>query len=173
MNDQTAVSHNGFSLPAWHYAYALICICSALLTATGGYRDVFAFLLSASLPEHVVSALAGVFQLVWNDLAYLIAKPLKSSGLYRFLPFLGAGLNILAASLLFLRSRIGAYATFLNISIGILAAVAGIVTLVRWGEADSWRIVAMTSFLACNIAWLVYFRTSLVRAIRGESTNFR
>ena len=173
MNDQPVRSSNGVSLPVLHYAYALICICSALLTTTSGYRDVIGFLLSASFPEHAVSALSGVFQLVWNDLAYLIAKPLKSVWLYGLLQFLGAGLNVLAASMMFLRRRIGAYATLANISFGILAALAAMVTLIRRGRDDSWRIVAVTSYLACNIAWLAYFRTSLRRAIRGERTTFR
>ena len=169
MNDQSAATHRGLSLPVLHYAYALICICSALLTATGGYRAVVDFLLSASLPEHGVSFLAGVFQLVWNDLAYLIGKPLKSVGLYGILPFLGAGLNILAAALLFLRKRAGTYVTFANISFGILTAVAAIVTLIRWGEPDSWRVVALTSYLCCNIAWLAYFRASLRRQSAGRA----
>jgi hypothetical protein len=150
-----------------------MCICSALLTATGGYRAVVAFLLGASIPGNVVSALAGVFQLVWNDLSYLIAKPLRSAVLYDVLPFLGAGLNILAGSLLFLRSRIGTHATILNIIIGIIAAVVAIVTLMSRGRDDSWRIVSISSYLACNLAWLAYFGASLRRAIRGESANFR
>ena len=156
----------------WRYAYAIICIFSALLTATSGYRTVIARLSDASLPELVVGALAGLFQLVWNDIAYLIAKPLKSTALYGVLPFLGAGLNILSALLLILRSRIGTQASIGNCIIGILAAAAAFVTVMRRERDDTWRIVSLTSCMAANIAWLAYFRASLRRVTRGERTNF-
>ena len=91
-------------LPAGVYLYSILAISSALFTVTGTYRAVIGFLTSLSLPEIVISAIAGILQLVWSDLAYCIAKPLGIVALFVMIPYLGAACSACSAFLLLLRN---------------------------------------------------------------------
>ncbi|GEM_PF-4572946 len=145
-------------IPAGYYAYALISIGSAFLTVTDLHRSVYSVLSSASLPESVASAVAGILNLVWHEFAFLVGSGLKSVHIFVILPFLSAVLSCVSGILLLLQKRIGLKLVLLNLLIGSGVALASLTVHVARGADDTWRTISTSTFLFTTLLWFLYFR---------------
>jgi hypothetical protein len=146
--------------PRGWYLYAILMVSSSVLLLFGLHRTFFALLRGLSVPDLGISALTGIANLSWYELAYVLGGAFKTVSLFTVLPFLGGGTGLLSVALQFTSARWRRAALLLHITIALTVALACLMILfVRFwrGFADPWRIVTTSTFLLTYGWWAFYF----------------
>jgi Ca2+/Na+ antiporter len=147
--------------PGGRDVYALLVASSSLLLLFGFHRAFFATLQDLSLPSLVISALTGIANLSWYELAYVLGGALKNVTVFTLLPFLGSATGLVSVLLQFTPVRWRREALLLHIAFALMVALVCLMILLLrfWrGFADPWRIVTTITFLLTYGWWIFYFR---------------
>ena len=150
------------SYPLLWYVYATIVGISSLMIPFGFHRDVYALLRSFAFPEAVISGMAGLTNLCWYEIAYLVGGGLKNVNLYDSIPYVASTTGLLSAVLLvFSKAHFRQWALWFHLGLSILLGILGLAVLgwrmVRHME-DPWRLITAIAFFCFYSYWLLYFQ---------------
>ena len=146
--------------PAGSVAYAVLAGVSSILTASGYHRIFYSALHGAQIPEPGISALTGLANLSWHEVAFVVAGAAKSAFLFTLLPVVGSATGFLSGILQLSRSRWRGPVVFAHLLFATLLGIAALAVVgIRWwrGFPDSWRGVTSLAFCIGSIFWLLYF----------------
>ena len=145
--------------PGW-YLYAILIASSSLLIPFGLHRTFYALLRDLSVPALGISALTGITNLSWYELAYVIGGAFKTVILFTLLPFLGSATGLLSVGLQFTGVRWRQRILMAHLAFGLAVATLSLMILLwrLWrGFVDPWRLVTVTTFLLAYGGWIIYF----------------
>lgn len=151
--------------------HAAWCAVSAVMLLSAQHRAFYRLLDGLSVPALAVSALTGLANLSWYELAYAVGGGLKSPRLFAVLPWVGSAAGLAAVAGLLLggagwHRRLALLQLGLGLVVGALA-----LGVLAWralrGFEDPWRLVTAISFVAAHAAWLVRFWPTPARAVGG------
>ena len=150
--------------------YAAWCAVSALLLLAGQHRAVYRALDALSVPQLGTSAVTGLANLSWYELAYVVGGGAKSARLFVVLPYLGIAVGLLAAGGLLAGARWHRRAALLQLACGVGVGGLGLAVLL-WramrGFGDPWRLVNTVAFLGATAAWILVFWRAPARPSGG------
>lgn len=127
----------------------------AVLLLTGTHRLLYA--LVGPAPEPVAGALAGIANLAWYEVAYVIGSALRRPEVFIAIPYVAIATAALPAVTL-ARPAWSRRAALLHAATGLLfggLALAILAIRAARGFGDSWRLVAAVFFVATHLAWAV------------------
>jgi hypothetical protein len=141
-------------------AYAAFCAVTALVVLAGQHRAFYRLLDAVSTPEPVIAAVTGLAGLAWYELAYAVGGGLKNVRIFLAVPWLGAGVALLASAGAMAGGRWQRRAAALHLSVAL--GVGGLaLAVLLWrtvrGYPDPWRVIATIAFLATHAAWALRF----------------
>ena len=147
------------------------CAVSAVVLLSGQHRAFYHLLDSLSVPALATSALAGLANLSWYELAYAVGSGLKSPRVFALLPWVGIAAGLAAAAgLLFSGARWQRRLALLQLACGLVVGGLALGVLI-WravrGFDDPWRLVTAIAFLAAHASWLSRFWHAPARAVGG------
>lgn len=141
--------------------YTGLVAVSSVMIFLGLHREFYAVLRKLSTPELVISALTGITNLGWYEIAYLVGSGLKKVALFTLIPFAGSLTGLISASLLLTPMRIRRYSLWVHVALSLLLGILSLLLLL-WrmvrNMEDPWRLVVTISFILFYLNWLVYFQ---------------
>ena len=150
-----------YSYPSGWYVYALVVGISSLMILFGQHRGLYTLLQILSLPQLFISAMTGLTNLGWYEIAYLVGGGVKNVNVYNVIPYVGGATGLISALLLISNVRFKRLVLLLHLGFSILLGFLGLAVL-GWRMArhmeDSWRLVATIAFLLFYALWVLYFQ---------------
>jgi hypothetical protein len=132
-----------------------------LLLLFGLHRGFFALLRAVGVPDLGISALTGITNLSWYEIAYVLGGAFKNVFLFTLLPYLGCATGLMGVGFQFTSVRWRYAALRLYIAFALLIALACLMILLwrSWrGFGDPWRLITAGAFLLWYVAWGYAFR---------------
>jgi Ca2+/Na+ antiporter len=146
--------------PRGWYLYGVLTATSSLLILFGMHREFYSLLHDLSLPSLAISGLAGLANLSWYELGYIVGSGVKNVRAFVIIPIVGGLTGFLSALILLTRFRWRRHVLLAHLFISIVIALLGVGVL-SWrfvrGFEDPWRLVTAIAFLLMCFAWLLYF----------------
>jgi hypothetical protein len=148
-------------IPGGWTLYAIVVPLSSLMVATGLHRYVYTLLDSLGVPQTGISLLAGLLNLSWYEIAYIVGGGMKMVRVYDAIPFLGCATGTLSGVLLPTNLGVRRHMIGVHMAVSIVLSLLALMVLL-WrlyrGIYDPWRILTVLAFLAAYCAWTVYFQ---------------
>jgi hypothetical protein len=127
----------------------------------GLHRALYSLLQLLSLPQLFISAMTGLTNLGWYEIAYVVGGGMKNVNVYNVIPYVGGATGLISAVFLISNVRIRRFVLLLHLGFSILLGFLGLAVLgwrmVRHME-DPWRMVVAIAFLFFYGFWFFYFQ---------------
>lgn len=140
--------------------YGVLVGLSSFLVLLGLHREFYHLLHRYSIPELVISGLAGWLNLSWYEIAYVVGSGLKNAFVFSLIPLVGGITGFLSALCVMINVPWKKWIIIIHIGLSILLSFLSICVL-AWrfvrGMEDSWRFMTSICFFLFYLSWAIYF----------------